>query len=177
MGHCYNGYCSTIVTDEDSTTHSKMSHCTADLITAIRMIKAECQVKPKIKGRLENKKDDHRELPLDHPAIEKLSDPIHYMKNYKSELYNLLVSMAKSKSETCKVDAMRLSRNLAYMVAQHTPGIGTTDDCTFEKSKTAGTASFEHHWNNHQNYVEHGVKPNVGRMKKKKKEKRITETR
>jgi hypothetical protein len=33
------------------------------------------------------------------------------------------------------------------MCAQHAPG---NEDCTFEKFKIAGKASFEHHWNNHQ---------------------------
>jgi hypothetical protein len=60
------------------------------------------------------KKPDHGELPLDHIAINKLSNPIHYIKNYKRELSNL-VKIAKTKSETCKVDAMRLSKNLAYI--------------------------------------------------------------
>jgi hypothetical protein len=40
-------------------------------------------------GCLGAKKPDHGELPIDHPAIDKLSDPIHYIENYKSELYNL----------------------------------------------------------------------------------------
>jgi hypothetical protein len=76
----------------------------------------------------------------------KLSDPIHYVKNYKGELYTQ-VNMPKKKNETCKADAMRLSHNLAYMLAQHTP---SKDGCTFEKFETAGEASFEHHWNNHE---------------------------
>jgi hypothetical protein len=42
---------------------------------------------------------------------------------------------------------MRLSRNLAYMCAQHAPD---KEGCTFEKFKIAGRASFEHHWNNHE---------------------------
>ena len=85
---------------------------------------------------------------MSHPPIEKLSDPIHFIKNYKSELYNL-VALAKSKSATCKADAMRLSRNLAYMIAQHTPG-RENKNCTFDKFETAAKASFEHHWNNHE---------------------------
>jgi hypothetical protein len=44
---------------------------------------------------------------------------------------------------------MQLSRNLAYMIAQHTPKFGK-EDCTFKKFKTAGEASFEYHWNNHE---------------------------
>jgi hypothetical protein len=83
---------------------------------------------------------------LDHPEIEKISDPIHYyVKNYKLELYNL-VNAPKTTSEMCKADSMRLSWNLAYMCAQHKPG---TRDCTFEKFETISKASFEHHWNNH----------------------------
>ncbi len=59
------------------------------------------------------------------------------------------MALSKSKRETCKADAMRLSRNLAYMIAQCTP---TSDnkDCTFEDFDKAGKASFEHHWNNHK---------------------------
>ena len=57
--------------------------------------------------------------------------------------------MPKSKSETCKADAMRLSRNLRYMIGQHKP-TGDNKDCTFEDFKKAGEASFEHHWNNHE---------------------------
>jgi hypothetical protein len=85
---------------------------------------------------------------LEHPSIEKLSDPIHFIKNYKSELYGFVVQ-SKAKSETCKADALRLSRNLAYMVAQHTPGSGD-GELTFEKFQKAGEASFEHHCNNHE---------------------------
>jgi hypothetical protein len=53
-------------------------------------------------------------FPLEHAEIKKLLDPIHYVKNYKSELY-VLVNAPKAISETHKVDVMRLSRNLAYM--------------------------------------------------------------
>jgi hypothetical protein len=80
--------------------------------------------------------------------IDKLLDPIHFGKNYKSKLYNLM-ALSKSKSEICKADAMRLSHNLAYMIAQCTPTSKNTD-CTFKDFKTAGKASFEHHWNNHK---------------------------
>jgi hypothetical protein len=97
-------------------------------------------------GRLGTKKKDHGVLPLDHPEIMKLSDPIHFVKNYKSELY-ILVNAPKATSETHKVDAMRLSWNLACMCAQMTPD---TDGCTFEKFQIMGWASFEHHWNNHE---------------------------
>jgi hypothetical protein len=49
---------------------------------------------------------------------------------------------------------MRLSRNLAYMIAQHTPRFDKVD-CTVKKFETAGEASFEHHWNNHEHYHNH----------------------
>jgi hypothetical protein len=142
-----NAYVSAIVTDEDSTTRSKLSHSMAELVQAGRMSEAERRYEPKIAGNLGAKKSDHGELPLDHPPIQKLSDPIHFVKNYKSEIYKLVV-MGDSKSETCKADAMRLSRNLAYMLAQNSPQNGK-EDCTFEKFMLAGEASFEHHWNNH----------------------------
>jgi hypothetical protein len=139
-------YVATIVTDEDSTTRSKLSHSMADLVSAGRMAEEERRYKPKIAGRLGSKKDDHGMLPLAHPTIEKLSDPIHYVKNYKSELY-VWVNASKTKSQTCKADAMRLSRNLAYMLAQYKRG---TENCTLEKFERAAKASFQHHWNDHQ---------------------------
>jgi hypothetical protein len=147
---CPNAYCSMIITDEDATTRSKLSHCMAELVANNRMTEAERRNKPLKEGNLGTKKGDHGVLPLDHPEIEKLSDPIHFIKNYKSELYKL-VRMGLETSQTCKPDATRLSRNLAYMLAQHTPGRGDNkdEDCTFEKFLTAGEASFEHHWNNH----------------------------
>jgi hypothetical protein len=141
-----NCYVSSIVTDEDSTTRSKLSHSMKERWQAEEITDAERRYAPTKPGTLGRLKGDHGVLPLDHPAIKKLSDPIHYIKNYKSELYNL-VKMPKSKSETCKADAMRLSRNMAYMCAQNIPG---TPDSTFEKFEIAGEASFEHHWNNHE---------------------------
>jgi hypothetical protein len=78
-------------------------------------------------GNLGKVKPDLGELPLDHPFITKYSDPIHYAKNYKGELF-MLVYLPKGKSETCKADALRLSRNLAYMLKQQI----AKDDCTFE---------------------------------------------
>jgi hypothetical protein len=42
---------------------------------------------------------------------------------------------------------MRLSRNLAYMLAQYKHG---TKNCTVEKFERAAKASFQHHWNDHQ---------------------------
>ncbi len=142
-----DAYVAAIVTDEDSTTRSKLSHSMAELVKAGRMTEAQRRYKPRKEGTLGAKKQDHGELPLDHPAIDKLSDPIHYVKNYKSALYELVV-MSKSKSETCKADAIRLSRNMAYMLAQHQPD--SDKNCTFEKFCTAGKASFKHHWNNHE---------------------------
>jgi hypothetical protein len=113
------------------------------------MAEEERRYPPKKPPRtLGSKQPDNGKLPLDHPPIEKLSGPIHYVKNYKSELYKL-VDLLKKKSETCKADAMRLSCNLAYKIPQHTPSLGK-EDCTFKKFKTAGEASFEHHWNNHK---------------------------
>jgi hypothetical protein len=144
-----SAYCSAIITDEDSTTRSKVSHSMQELVETGRMTEAERRYKPKVEGNLGSKKDDHGELPIEHPTIDLLSDPIHYVKSYKSELYNL-VTLSKKKSETCKADATRLSRNFAYMIAQHTPGSGLEEDCTFDKFCCAGKASFEHHWNNHQ---------------------------
>jgi polyhydroxyalkanoate synthesis regulator phasin len=143
---CPNAYVAAIVTDEDSTTRSKLSHKMEDLVAAGKMSEEERRYVSKIPGRLGPKKDDHGELPLDHPEIEKLADPIHYVKSYKSNLY-VLVSASKTKSQTCKADAMRLSRNLAYMLAQYKRG---TENCTFEKFEIAAKASFEHHWNDHQ---------------------------
>ena len=106
--NCTNGYVSTIVTDEDSTTRSKLSHSMADLVAAGRMTEAERRYRPKIAGNLGPKKDDHGELPIDHPTIEKLSDPIHFIKNYKSELWSL-VALSKSKSNTTK--SVRIEKN------------------------------------------------------------------
>jgi hypothetical protein len=60
-------------------------------------------------------------LPLDLPPIDKLSDLIHHIRNWKSELNNL-VMLLQSKSETRKADMLRLSSNIAYMVAQRITG-------------------------------------------------------
>ena len=43
----------------------------AHLIAAGQMTEQERQYKLKIAGNLGKKKEDHRELPMDHPAIEK----------------------------------------------------------------------------------------------------------
>jgi hypothetical protein len=126
---CPNAYVAHIVTDEDSTTRSKLSHSKTELMAAGRMMEAERRYPPKKPGPLGPKQPDNRELSLDHLPMEKLSNPIHYIKNYKGELYKL-VDLLKMESETCKADAMRLSRNLAYMIAQNTPGFGK-EDCTF----------------------------------------------
>jgi hypothetical protein len=61
----------------------------------------------------------------------------------------ICIALVSAESETCKVEALRLSRNLAYMVAQHTPGLGT-GELTFKKYEKAGEVRFEHHWNNHE---------------------------
>jgi hypothetical protein len=86
---------------------------------------------------------------LTRSRLTNLSDPIHYVKNYKSDLYNL-VALGKSKSESCNADAMRLSCSLAYMTARCTSS-SENKDCTFEDFEKAVEASFEHHWNkNHK---------------------------
>ena len=95
------------------------------------MTKAEQIYALMVEGHLGTKKGDHGMLPIDHPAIDKLSNPIYYIKKYKSELY-ALVTLPKSKSETCKADAIRLSQNLAYMLVQHRVGF---PDCTFKMLK------------------------------------------
>jgi hypothetical protein len=147
---CTNAYVETIVTDEDAVMRSKLSHFMAECVAIGTMMEAEQRYKTKTTRCLGAKKPGQSELPFDHPAINKLSDPIHYIKNHKSKINNL-VKVAKSKSETCKAGAMRLSRNLAYpyIIVQHTRGMGS-EDCTFEKFKAAAKASFEDHWNCHQ---------------------------
>jgi hypothetical protein len=146
--NCSNANVAAVVTDEDSTTRSKLSHSMAERVAAGTMTEAERRYKPKTPGCLGSKKNDKGELPIQHPVIVKYSDINHFTKNYQGELF-IQVFMPKSKSETCKADAMRLSRNLRYMIGQHKP---TRDnkDCTFEDFKKAGEASFEHHWNNHE---------------------------
>jgi hypothetical protein len=141
---CPDAYVAAIVTDEDSTTWSKLSHSKLDLVAVGRMTEADRRYLPEKVGNLGKIKPDSGELPLEHPFITKHSDPIHYVKNYKGELY-MLVYLPKGKSETCKADALRLSRNLAYMLKQQL----AKKDCTFEEFMIAGEASFEHHWNNH----------------------------
>jgi hypothetical protein len=143
---CPNAYVATVVTEEESTTRLKLSHSMADLVLSGRMTEAKRRYAPRKEGRLGAKKDDHDLLPLVHPNTEKLSDRIHYVKNYKSELY-VWVNASKAKSQTCKGDMMRLSRNLAYMLAQYKRG---TENCTFEKFQRATKASFQHHWNDHE---------------------------
>jgi hypothetical protein len=159
-----NAYVAAIVTDEDSTTRSKLSHSMAKRVAAGTMTKAERRYKPKTRGRLGSKKNGKGKLPIQHPVIVKYSDINHFTKNYKGELF-IQVAMPKSKSETCKADAMRLSRNLTYMIGQHKP---TRDkkDCTFGTSKrrmrpatnTTGTTT---------NIVVRGAKPNPGQRKKR----------
>jgi hypothetical protein len=118
---CPDAYVSAIVTDEDATTRSKLSHSMAELVAAGRMTEAERRYRPEKEGNLGGKKPDSGVLPLEHPEIIKQSDPGHYVKNYKSVQYQL-VHLPKCKSETCKADAMRLSRNLSYMMKQQRPG-------------------------------------------------------
>jgi hypothetical protein len=142
---CPNGYVVAIVTDEDSTTRSKLSHSKLEMVTVGRMTEAEHRYAPEKEGNLGKIKPDLGELPLDHPFITKHSDPIHYVTNYKGELF-VLVYLPKGKSETCKADALRLSWNLAYMLKQQI----AKDDCTFKDFMKAGKASLEHHWNNHE---------------------------
>jgi hypothetical protein len=115
--NCDDAYVYTIVTDEDSATRSKLSHSMADLVSAGRMSEAERRYEPKEPGRLGSKKHDHGLLPLEHPIVEKLSDSGHFIKSYKSEQY-VFVSAPKKTSLTCKADAMRLSRNMSYMLKQ-----------------------------------------------------------
>jgi hypothetical protein len=142
---CPNAYVAAIVTDEDSTTRSKLSHCLLEMVAAGRMTEADRRYPPEKEGNLGRMKPDKGELPMDHPIIIKHSDPIHFVKNYKGELF-VLVYLPKGKSETCKADALRLSRNLAYMLKQQI----AKENCTFEDFMKAGEASFEHHWNNHE---------------------------
>ena len=139
-----------------------------------KMTEAEQCYRPKIPGNLGAKKDDHGELPIDHPTIDKLSDPIHFIKNYKSELWSL-VALSKSKSKTWKADAMRLSRNLAYMMAQHSPSLAK-QDATFENFEKAGDASFELHWNNHK-HCGLWCQAKSWTSEEKEKNKKNTETR
>jgi hypothetical protein len=144
--NCSNAYVAAIVTKEDSSTRSKLSHSMADLVAAGKMAEADRRYKPKVEGRVGSKKDDHGMLPLEHPEPDKLSEPGHFVKNYNGELY-VWAGAAKAKSQTCKANAMRLSRNLSYMLEQYKRG---TANCTFEKFERAAKASFKHHWNDHQ---------------------------
>jgi hypothetical protein len=146
--NCSNAYVAAIVTDKDLTTRSKLSHSMAEHVAAGTMTETERRYKPKTPGRLGSKKNDMGELPLEHPEIVKHSDVNHFTKNYKGELF-LQVAMPKSNSKTCKADAMRLSRNLSYMINQCKP-TRYNKDCTFEDFQIAGEASFEHHWNKHK---------------------------
>jgi hypothetical protein len=120
----------------------------ADLVDAGKMTEGERQYAPKVPGRLRWKKDNHGLLPLAHPIVVRLSDPGHYVKSYKSEQY-VYISAPKKTSLTCKADAMRLKRNMSYMLKQFKQG---TENCSFKKFQTAAKASFGHHWNNHQVY-------------------------
>jgi hypothetical protein len=146
--NCPDAYVAAIVTDEDATTRSKLSHSMSELVAAGRMTEAERPYLPEKVGNRGGKRPNSGVLPLEHPYIIKHSDPIHYIQNYKGEIY-IQVYLPKSKSETCKADAMRLSRNLSYMIKQQRPGGGNVQS-TFEKFQAAREASLEHHWNNHE---------------------------
>ena len=54
--NCSTAYVSAIVTDEDSTTRSKLSHSMAELVEAGKMSEPERRYKPKIAGNLGKKK-------------------------------------------------------------------------------------------------------------------------
>jgi hypothetical protein len=163
------------VTDEDATTRSKLSHSMSELVAAGRMTEAERRYLPEKVGNLGGKRPDSGVLPLEHPYIIKHSDPIHYIKNYKGEIY-IQGYLPKSKSETCKAGAMRLSRNLSYMIKQQRPGGGNVDS-TFEKFQAAGEASFKHHWNNHEHCGDWCQAIYHGRKRKRRKIRASLETR
>jgi hypothetical protein len=82
-----NAYVAAIVTDEDSTTRSKLSHSMAECVAAGTMTEAQRRYKPKTPGRLGSKKNDKGELPIEHPVIVKYSDINHFTKNYQRELF------------------------------------------------------------------------------------------
>jgi hypothetical protein len=134
--NCSNAYVAAIVTDEDLTTRSKLSHSMAERVAAGTTTEAKRRYKPKTPGCLGSKKNDKGELSIQHPVMVKYSDINHFTKNYQGELF-IQDAMPKSKSETCKADAMRLSRNLRYIIGQHKP-TRDTKDCTFEDFKKAG---------------------------------------
>jgi hypothetical protein len=79
---CYNAYVAAIVTNEDSTPRDQSM---AEQVAAGTMTEAERRYKPKMPGNLGFKKADHGELPLEQQEIDKLSDPIRFVKNYKRE--------------------------------------------------------------------------------------------
>ena len=94
---CPNAYVAAIVTDKDCTTRSKLTHSKLEMVAPGRMTEAERRYLPKKEGNLGRMKPDKGELPLDHPFITKHSDLIHYVKNYKGELF-VLVYLTKRKS-------------------------------------------------------------------------------
>ena len=59
-----------MVTDEDSTTRSKLSHSRSELFAAGKITDAERQYPPKKEGNLGTKMPGHGELELDHPPID-----------------------------------------------------------------------------------------------------------
>lgn len=60
------------------------------------------RAKQKRARNLEKKKEDPGELPKDHTAIDKLLDPIHYTKSYKSEINNLESLLQNLKAKRAK---------------------------------------------------------------------------
>jgi hypothetical protein len=84
-----NAHVAAIVTDEDSTTRDKLSNSMAKGVTAGTITEAEQGYKPKTSGHLGLKKTEDGELPLEHPEIDKLLGPIHYVKNYKANSITL----------------------------------------------------------------------------------------
>jgi hypothetical protein len=78
-------------------------------------------------------------LPLDHhPGIEKLSGPIHHVKNCLSKLYAWVNK--PNMQGGCNATQSQLG---VYMLAQYK--CGTKKNCTFEKSERAAKASFQQH--------------------------------
>jgi hypothetical protein len=130
--------------------------------------------KMKIVGRPGAKKDNHGLLLLAHPTIEKLSNQIHYVKNYKSKLY-VCINAMKLKSLTCRANAMQLSRNLAYMLAQYKQG---RENCKFKEIPASCEGKLPAEQPSIlQLLVPSSAKQKIGPKKKKIKTKTSLETR
>jgi hypothetical protein len=69
---CPNAYVAAIVTDKDSTTHSKLSHSKLEMVAAGRMTEGERQYAPEKEGNLGKIKPDKGKLPLDHPSSQNI---------------------------------------------------------------------------------------------------------